>query len=284
MPVSCYEYDPNLTFVGQPNVFVDVKNPVNHVNKSLYIALNNLVLTRPQWRFKIVDCIRLNNAETLATDIKIYEDGEYLGSVGIAYKGRSYKLQVTNDRINAKRERGRGYHTDDPAKAELRIRKTFFRLAKDERLSKARDLASGVIGREHSSKSYEFRQANENVFADSKKFAANNLEMYLAAHPSRVQYLEKYKRDKAEYSVVARVQKCFDSKEAALVVLDGTQYLVQIKDATNVYTDETLPYDMRMKLGMLKLVEDKQMISDVGCRVDQFTYVLVPESQEKEQA
>lgn len=283
MNISTHSYDPNLTFVGNANVLVDPKKPATQTNKYLYLALNNLVLTKPQWRFKITDTVVSDN-DRIATDVKIYEDGEYLGSVSIAYKSRAYKLQVTNDRINAKRERGRGYHTEDPAKAELRIRKTFFRLAKDERLDKARKLAADVISRETSDKNYTYRSNKEHMLGDSAKFARDNLAMYLKAYPAREKFLEKYEHSKAQYAAVADIQKCFDSREAALVVFDGAQYLVRVNEVTTSYTDDTLPYDMRMKVGMLKLVEDKQMISDVGCRVDRTTYVLVPEKVEKEQS
>lgn len=283
MSVSPRHYDPNLTLVGRPNVLVSPVNPPTQTNHSLYLALNNLVLTRPQWRFFLADCY-VTNAERVATGVKITEDGEALGEVSIEYKGRGYKLKIENDRINSKRERGRGYHTDDPAKAELRIRKTFFRLGKDERLSKARNAAGDVLATEVNSKLYVAERTHSQIYAEAERFAANNLSMYLQQFPAREKFKLKYDTQQLEFLTVKNIQDSFDKGGGVLVVLDGTQYLTQTGDTIQNYTDDTLPYHMRMKLGMLKLVEDKQMISDVGCRVDSTTYVVTAEKVEKEQA
>lgn len=283
MSVSPRHYDPNLNLVGRPNVLVSPDSPPTQTNHSLYLAINNLVLTRPQWRFFLTDCY-VASTERVATGVKITEDGEALGEVSIEYKGKDHKLRIENDRINSKRERGRGYHTDDPAKAELRIRKTFFRLGKDERLSKARTAAYDVLAREFSGKQYAADRSHSQVYAESDKFAANNLSLYLEQFPARVTFKKKYEAQLLEFQTVRNIQESFDKGRGVLVVLDGTQYLTQTGDTIQNYTDDTLPYDMRMKLGMLKLVEDKQMISDVGCRVDKFTYVVTAEKIEKEQA
>jgi hypothetical protein len=42
-----------------------------------------------------------------------------------------------------------------------------------------------------------------------------------------------------------------------------------------LYDDNTLPVDMRMKLGMLKLVNDEQYITDIGCKVTSEIFVLL---------
>jgi len=66
-----------------------------------------------------------------------------------------------------------------------------------------------------------------------------------------------------------------------IVVYDGTQYLTKIGDEIKVYKDEDLSFDLRKKIGLLKLVQDKQMISNVGCRVDNTTFVLLLEVKEQ---
>lgn len=283
MSISPRHYDPNLNLIGRPNVLVSPDTPPTQTNLSLYLAINNLVLTRPQWRFFLDNCC-VTSTERIATGVRITEDGEVLGEVSIDYKGRDHKLRVENDRINAKRERGRGYYTEDPAKAELRIRKTFFRLGKDERLSKARTSACDVLARETNGKHYTSERTYSQVFAEAEKFATNNLSLYLEQFPAREKFKAKYDAQLLEFQTVKNIQESFDKGGATLVVLDGAQYLTQTGDTIQNYTDDTLPYGMRMKLGMLKLVEDKQMISDVGCRVDKSTYVVIAEQVEKEQA
>ena len=283
MHITPYEFDTSMNLIGRSNVLLSPNSTPTQTCKALYLTLNNLSLIRAQWRFKLSDTTR-HNGELVATSATVTEDGEYLGSVDIVYKGREYKVQVSNDRINAKRERGRGYHTDDPAKAELRIRKTFFRLAKDERVSKAHEEATRVLEREFGSKAFEYDRTYGEMLASSKAFAEANLSSYLEQYPSRKLFKAKCEEMTVHRDTVKLIKESFDKGQGVLVVLDGTQYLTKVGKSMDTYTDDTLPYDIRMKLGMLKLVEDKQMISDVGCRVNKLTYVVTPEQVEKEQS
>jgi hypothetical protein len=45
----------------------------------------------------------------------------------------------------------------------------------------------------------------------------------------------------------------------------------------DLFDDNTLPDWMRGKLGMLKLVQPEQFISNAGCRVNDETFVLMVE-------
>jgi hypothetical protein len=71
------------------------------------------------------------------------------------------------------------------------------------------------------------------------------------------------------------VQADFSKNKTALVVKDTGKYLVKIGDNVELYDDNTLPVDMRMKLGMLKLVNDEQYITDIGCKVTSEIFVLL---------
>jgi hypothetical protein len=49
-----------------------------------------------------------------------------------------------------------------------------------------------------------------------------------------------------------------------------------------VYDDDSLPFEVRSKLGMLKLVDKGQMISDIGCKVDAEVFVVITPQQEQQ--
>jgi hypothetical protein len=74
---------------------------------------------------------------------------------------------------------------------------------------------------------------------------------------------------------IERVQQDFSKNKTALVVKDTGKYLVKIGDKVDLYDDNTLPLDMRMKIGMLKLVEDEHYLTDVGCKVSSEIFVLL---------
>ena len=107
------------------------------------------------------------------------------------------------------------------------------------------------------------------------------LPEYLQVNPGYEERHEKFLESKAQFRVVKAIREALDNKQHTLVVLDGTQYIVKVGDEAKTYTDEGLSFDLRRKIGLLKLVQDKQMISEVGCRVDSSTFVLLPEAKEQ---
>jgi hypothetical protein len=91
--------------------------------------------------------------------------------------------------------------------------------------------------------------------------------------------MEKLAVINTEMKTIERVQTDFNDSKTALVVKDSGKYLVRIADRVDLYDDNTLPVDMRMKMGMLKLVEDEQYISDVGCKVTSEIFVLLVDKE-----
>jgi hypothetical protein len=83
-----------------------------------------------------------------------------------------------------------------------------------------------------------------------------------------------------ELSTIEGIKTAMGAKKSALIVVDEGKYLVKINDNVQLYDDTTLPAEFRGKLGLLKLVNEKQFITDVGCRVNKEIYVLKLDEQE----
>lgn len=287
-PIRTSAYDPQRNLIGRPNVHIHEGEAhpsyAPQTQAQIYDTLDMLVSSRPNWRF-VTDGYtdHVSNNVRVFTDFKIYEDDELLGTVCVSYKGRDYKIKVRNDRIDAARERGTGYFTEDPVKAQLRIRKTFFKANQDERVEKAAEAADSLLKKEHQSKAWEYRHAKDALLDKAGDFAAKNMEAYLQAYPNLLPKKGRYDDTRANYGVVKKIKEAFDNGKSVVVAFDGTHYIVKSDGGVKTLSDETLPYEMRRKVGLLKLVQDGQMISDVGCRVDGATFVLLPED-EKEQA
>lgn len=275
---------PECNLIGRTNVIDATSRPLDtlqvRTNYYLFLTLNNLTLSKPNWRFKATD-YSASAGGYVVTEFAIVEDDEVLGSVCITYKGRSEKIKVSNKRINDKRERGSGYFTDDPSKAELAIRKHFFRMAEDERLLKAAEDAKGIVREEDRSKAWATNRVRNSLLEKSDEFARKNIGMYLQAYPNLNPVHAEYLEVKAQYAVTKSVADALDKDQAMVVVCDGTRYLTQTGREVKVFDDEDLSFDLRKKIGLLKLVQDKQMISDVGCRIDSSTFVLLPEVKEQ---
>lgn len=261
--------------------YIDTPAEKRQTQTQLYEVIAPLLGTKPDWRFVATNASHRSDA-VVFNAFDIYEGGEQLGMLGVVYHGRDYRIIVSNDRINAKRERGRGYKTEEPSKALLAIRKHFYRLGQSERIDKVKQEAAEVLYRESSNKGYEVRRALAHLFSDADDFAKTNLSQYLTQFPNNVAHHRKFEEAREIEMVVDSVKSAFDKGESIVVVLDGAHYIVMRGTEATTYNNDTLPYDLREKVGMLKLVEDRQMISNVGCRVSAEAFVLLPTTKQGE--
>ncbi len=292
MTISATRHSTMCNLVGHDNVFIKESIATNWSGKiqtqaDLYEVIAPLLHTKPTWKFEAYDGqTTYNNSLYVLTRFKVKEDGETLGDISVSYFGRHYKIIVTNERIDAKRERGRGYKTEDASKALLAVRKHFYRLAHSERISKAYEAAQQALYHESNSRGYDTRRAQADLFAHASDFVANNMGAYLAQYPAVAQYFDKFNATQEYEKVVDNVKGEFDNGTALLVVLDSGQYHVSIGIGTDrqskVYTNDTLPQHMREKVGLLKLVQDGQTVSNAGFRLDANVFVVLPDKGEGE--
>jgi hypothetical protein len=173
----------------------------------------------------------------------------------------------------------------DADKAILMAKKMFGKMNPNERIQKAKDAAERVVSRASWNKERERTQHQANVknemlvWAETKGHAMFLEYLKAEAIPSLkhkvTTSMEKVELLDAEMQTIDKVQKDFSANKTALVVKDLGKYLVKIGDNVELYDDNTLPLDMRMKMGMLKLVEDEQYLTDVGCKVTSEIFVLL---------
>ena len=249
-------------------------------------VVNRLASLNPLWTFVINNSGLGTGSNRVASGFIVKLDGEELGSIGLSYMGQRGKvIAICNDRIGKGRQRSDSYRTVDADKAILMAKKMFGKMNPSERISKAKDAAERVVSRASWNKERERTQhqslvKNEMLAWAETKGNAMFLE-YLKAeaipslrHKVTVS-MEKVELLDTEMKTIEKVQEDFSNNKTALVVKDLGKYLVKIGDNVELYDDNTLPLDMRMKMGMLKLVEDEQYLTDVGCKVSSEIFVLL---------
>jgi hypothetical protein len=252
-------------------------------------VVQRLAVLNPLWRFVISSTGYDNSTEPRslkAVQFKVMEAGEELGTISKEYHGRNYVIQISNERIGKDRVRRGGYKTTDADKAILKAKKMFFKLKPNERIDKAMKDASGVIQQQARRKDREkYDHANTIQTAAHKFIMGTGFPMFLE-HIKTMAESEQIKIYKAqaeherigeEMLTIDKVKSQFENGKTALVIKDDGKYLVKIGDAIQLYDNNTLPDDMRGKLGMLKLVEAEAFVSNVGCRINDEVFVLVVE-------
>jgi hypothetical protein len=242
----------------------------------------NLAMANPLWRFVVTDTM----GDHKPVGFTVVDSGEEIGKIGRQYYRGNYKLSLTNDRISDARERTSSYRTSDVDKAVLMAKKMFFRLKPNERIDKAYDKAKQVMNNQAHEKSRDMRYSERETQESALKFImGTGLPLFLAyvnglpEHEKKpmLKKLEETKKFKDDMLTIESIRNRFGDNKAALVIKDEGKYLVKIGQDVQVYDDNTLPVEMRGKLGMLKLVEAEHFVSDIGCRINDEIFVVLTE-------
>ena len=258
------------------------RSKIGGVNSLIDPVVNRLATLNPLWIFEA----RGMGGGYKVDNFVVKLDGEPLGGIGISYMGnRGYVISISNDRIGRERSRSDSYRTSDADKAVLMAKKMFGKMNPNERISKAKDAAERVVTRGAWNKERE-RETHSSVVQGALLSWAESRGM-----PMFLEFIEKEALSDTKKQVttsigrlevictdmktIERVQTEFNDSKTALVVKDSGKYLVKVGDKVDLYDDNTLPLDMRMKMGMLKLVADEQYVTDVGCRVTSEIFVLL---------
>ena len=249
-------------------------------------VVSRLASLNPLWTFVINNSGQNMGSSRVASGFIVKLDGEELGSIGLSYMGQRGKvICISNDRIGKGRQRTDSYRTVDADKAILMAKKMFSKMNPNERIQKAKDAAERVVSRASWNKERDRTQHQGNiknemlVWAETKGNAMFLEYLKTEAIPSLrhkvTVSMEKVALLDTEMKTIEKVQEDFSNSKTALVVKDTGKYLVKIGDKVDLYDDNTLPLDMRMKRGMLKLVEDEQYLTDVGCKISSEIFVVL---------
>jgi len=242
----------------------------------------NLAMANPLWRFIVTD----TQGDHKPVGFSVVDSGEEIGKISRQYYRGDYKLSLTNDRIADKRERTSSYRTSDVDKAVLMAKKMFFRLKPNERIDKAYDKAKQVMQNQQYDKQREFRYSERETQDSALNFIMGSGFHLFLAHVNglpesekkpMLKKLEQTKKFKDDMLTIESIRDRFGDNKAALIIKDEGKYMVKIGQDVQVYDDNTLPIEMRGKLGMLKLVEAEHFVSNVGCRINDEIFVVLTE-------
>ena len=242
----------------------------------------NLAMANPLWRFIVTD----TQGDHKPVGFSVVDSGEDIGKISRQYYRGDYKLSLTNDRISDARERTSSYRTGDVDKAILMAKKMFFRLKPNERIDKAYNEANRVMNSQWHDKQREHRYAEREIESSAVQFImGTGLPLFLSyinglpEHEKKpmLKKMEKSKKFKDDMMTIESIKEKFGSEHTALIIKDEGKYMVKIGQDVQIYDDNTLPVEMRGKLGMLKLVEAEHFVSSVGCRINDEIFVVLTE-------
>lgn len=243
--------------------------------------IEQLALKYPQWTFVET------NSTAMAVD-KVYhahrfdikDKREVLGTIDKDYSSNGYRYRIDNHRIESMRERGCGMKTIHLNKAIKHVDKFFSRKSVSEKLAEATLKVGQVVGQIANEKEWALRHTWNSLDEHAKAFVTNNYQQFMDSvvdKSSIAIQLEQLPKQLEEERSVDHMKDMLAKGNAFVVFIDGIHYSVQKgKDPLQIKESDELPDFMRRAIGLLKLVEDNQVVSGVGLRVNESTFLVLP--------
>jgi hypothetical protein len=251
-----------------------------------YLAplIEALALKNPEWKFeatytsrKLVDSGVIYTVERM----KVINKYEEIGQVGLDYTRAGKRFYINNHRVENMRERGSGVKTTDLNKALRHVDKFFGLKDLEEKLEEAKNQAHNIISNVAREKYYYYQNIWRSLEEPARQFILENMEAFTAATKD-VNAVEKFPEALHEMDNANFVSELIHKHKTYLVLIDGMNYSVAFgKHPSETMASEQLPTFIRQGVGMLKLVEVGNIITNIGLRVAENTFVVLPPSEEK---
>ena len=272
---------PNVTL--HPELDVQDKEKYGFDSQALRTVIWETATRFPMWDI-VITGVKNNHIDSpFVSGIAVMSGREKLGTVKLEYVGRGYerKLSIQNKRIDQSLERARAMHTEDPKRAMAIIKKWFRNKTTAEHVADGLGVAQIVYNALKRNAHNTKINARETVQTMAFDFIMNSPEVrtelakFIAVDPSMHKRLvEAYNaHDEAEAEEMGL--QSFDKGAHTIIAIDGG-YIVCHNDTVSSYTDATLPDNLRAPLGMLKLVNAKELIKGVGFKADNNVFVVKP--------
>ena len=243
--------------------------------------VEQLALKYPQWTFVETSATSMAVDKTyLAHRFDIKDKRETLGTIDKDYANNGYRYRIDNHRIQGMRERGCGMKTIHLNKAIKHVDKFFSRKSISEKLAEAKLRVEQVVGQVANEKDWALRHTWSALETPVKQFVITNYQQFMNSvvdKSSITIQLEQLPKQLEEERSVDHMKDMLAKGNAFIVFIDGIHYSVQKgKDPLQIKESDELPDFMRRAIGLLKLVEDNQAVSGVGLRVNESTFLVLP--------
>jgi hypothetical protein len=248
------------------------------IDNFLKPLIEQLALKYPSWIFRQSGTGYTydggKRSDFRATGFEVLDKREVLGKIYFERIRSGHRFVVENFRVNELRERGTGMKTIHLDKAMKQVGKYFGKKNTNEKLKEALEEAGQALHVVSRNINHKQNAAWSGVADKAKDFL---LTKYWD------EFTKEYGVNPEEFPIAYTENKACDQVAQAyakgntwLVHIDGMDYALQ-KGSKNptVKTSEELPAYIRQGIGMLKLVGDRQIVSGVGLRVNQSTFMLL---------
>ena len=214
--------------------------------------------------------------------LSVYENREKIGTLSINTTRTGAKYVIESDRITMARKRGDGAQTGDIKKALKLMAKTFGSKTIEEKSRAAYDKLASALGSSHTAKQMDYNNAVSALLRRLKVYALENFEVTAAAAIAAggdAKQINGIPETRDDCDTVATVYNALHNKHGRFVMLNGSDYIVtkSIDFEPEIHSTDTLPTQIKLSIGLLKLIEDNNFMRDVGFRLNATTFYVLAE-------
>ncbi len=243
--------------------------------------IEQLALKYPQWTFVETSVTAMAVDKLIhAHRFDVKDKRELLGTIDKDYCGSGYRYRIDNHRIEGMRERGSGMKTIHLKKAIKHVDKFFGKRNMVEKITEARRKVENTLSQIDNEKGWRLRGTWNAMESQARDFITSNYQAFMDSvvdKTSIAKHLEQLPTQVEEFNATQHLTEMLQKDNAFIVFIDGLNYSVQKgKDPLEVKQSDELPDFIRRAVGLLKLVEDNQVLSGVGFRVNETTFLVLP--------
>jgi hypothetical protein len=183
---------------------------------------------------------------------------------------------IDNWRIAEVRQRGSGVQTSKPKEALKAVEKYFYPLTDREYIDHALRHAHHLVYAHAAETRNTLEVSIRKMHQPMMTFAHKHWNEFINSldEKEKGNALDLLKHQQLSNEAKA-LYKEVDDRKSLTVYLTNGKYTVQQGEVLQDYESESLPEHIKTKVGLLKLVENKEVVPEVGVRVDNL-YVIRP--------
>lgn len=243
----------------------------------------------PQWQFigaaTDFGTSDTNTKQFMAQQFLVQEGRDHLGVIGSSFNSQFVVVYtVDNDRIRSSRQSNTRIETIDLTKAIRTVDKMFGAKTLNERLWETHLSVDKTIDVTERDRRLKFHNSYAHIVDALLPHIMDNYEHFatIALHGGApAGAVHRVPRDYEEREIVTRIAQRRRSRVGLVVLKHGNDYIVEGakgKESRRIFPCDSLPTHIKRAVGLLKLVEDKHFIKDVGLRVNDNAFYICDEA------
>lgn len=260
--VSVHDSIPNIVSTSNHDY---TKDPVMYAYPIYKDFVERCALEHPSWQFRISHRGRfVDGAECrVSRGFEVYAGEEFLGTIEAVYFRDAPSLKVASEH---------GYKTTKHFDIAKKAFGTLIRKKTMEEVVDAAiwDCVKGVDFLLRDKRMLWRRNYAVDLDFVAPFLAANSdlLMAYVTDSGKNPNIVREFLDALEQAKIVEGIQECLQKKTGAVVLLHGRKYVVTNKDEPRqTYEEHDVPDIIKRQVGMLKLVEHGQCITDLGAHI-----------------